>query len=96
MSDHSSSPLKGEKALFRDYLRSKAPDGISDIYTHYLTEFECFRLNAVAHDLVHGILDGDPEPIPEIDFLITELSGLIHNLQQLKEGFERFKQKEAI
>lgn len=95
MSDNSSSPLKGEKALFRAYLNSKAPDGLMSVYEFYLTEFECFDLNDVIRNMVHGILNGDPEPGPEIDFMIQELAGLFSNLQQVRAGFEAFKQKDA-
>jgi hypothetical protein len=84
---------KTDKELFRDYLMSKEAEQADTVGTLYLTGHECFGIDEMLRDVVNSIIDPntDPQPVEELDFLISELSGLIHNLTRVRTGFVAHK-----
>lgn len=85
-----------DKELFRNYLMSKEAGKADTVGTLYLTGHECFGIDAMLRDVMNSIIDPktDPQPIEELDFLMGELRGLLHNLTHLREGFLAFKAAE--
>lgn len=84
---------KTDKELFRDYLMSRETGKADTVGTLYLTGHECFGIDAMLRDVMNSIINPttDPQPIEELDFLMEELRGLLHNLTHLREGFLAFK-----
>lgn len=84
---------KTDKELFRDYLMSKEAERADTVATLYLTGHECFGIDEMLRDVVTSITnpDADPQPVEELDFLMEELRGLLHNLTHVREGFIAFK-----
>ncbi len=85
---------KNDKELFREYLNSKVPEsGADSVFALYLTGHECFGIDAMLAGVVNSIINADPEPVDELDFLMEELRGLQHNLGRVKAGFLEYKAK---
>lgn len=83
---------KTDKELFNDYLLTKEPgSGVDTVGTLYLTGHECFGIDEMLRDVVNSIINADPEPVEELDFLMDELRGLLHNLAHVKKGFLAYK-----
>ncbi|MBX5023042.1 hypothetical protein [Rhizobium lentis] len=83
---------KTDKELFHDYLMSNEPgNGDDTVFRLYLTGHECFGIDEMLNDVVNSIIHADPEPVPELDFLMEELRGLLHNLAHVKKGFLAYK-----
>ncbi|MDW5314092.1 hypothetical protein [Rhizobium sp. PL01] len=62
------------------------------VYTLYLTGHECFDIDVMLKGVVNSIINADPEPIEELDFLMEELRGLLHNLKHVRKGFVAYKE----
>lgn len=45
--------------------------------------------------MIGGILNGDPEPLPELEFAIQEFRGVVRNLERVKAGFLAYKAAQA-
>ncbi len=87
---------KSDKELFREYLNSKArPEHPDTVFSYYLTGHECFGIDEMLEGVVNSILNADPTPVEELDFLISELGGLRQNLRRVKEGFIQFQAAQA-
>jgi hypothetical protein len=82
---------KTDKELFRDYLMSKEKGQSDNVGALYLTGHECFGIDEMLRDVVNSIVNADPEPVAELDFLMDELRGLLHNLAHVKKGFVAYK-----
>ncbi|MEY9375889.1 hypothetical protein [Rhizobium leguminosarum] len=83
---------KTDKELFREYLASKEPgNGEDTVFRLYLTGHECFGIDEMLNDVVNSIVNADPEPVQELDFLMDELRGLLHKLAHVKKGFLAYK-----
>jgi hypothetical protein len=84
---------KTDKELFREYLMSKEAEQADTVATLYLTGHECFGIDAMLRNVMNSIINPttDPKPVEEIDFLMEELRGLLHNLTHVREGFIAYK-----
>lgn len=84
---------KTDKELFHAYLMSKEAEQSDNVATLYLTGHECFGIDAMLRDVVNSIVNSgtDPQPVEELDFLMDELRGLLHNLAHVRQGFIVYK-----
>lgn len=84
---------KTDKELFRDYLMSKEAEQPDTVEALYLRGFECFDIDTMLRDVMNSIVHPttDPKPVEEINFLMEELRGLLHNLTHVREGFIAYK-----
>ncbi|MBB3568729.1 hypothetical protein [Rhizobium sp. BK491] len=82
---------KTDKELFRDYLMSKEKGQSDNVGALYLTGHECFGIDEMLRDVVNSIVNADPQPVEELDFLMQELRGLLHNLAHVRNGFIAYK-----
>ncbi|MFC6448428.1 hypothetical protein [Shinella zoogloeoides] len=82
---------KSDKELFREYLKSKEPGQADSVGTLYLMGHECFGIDQMLRDVVNSIIYADPQPVEELDFLLEELRGLVHNLAHVRQGFVAYK-----
>lgn len=87
---------KTDKELFREYLNSKArPEHSETVFNYYLTGHECFGIDEMLEGVVNSILNADPKPVEELDFLMEELGGLLQNLARVKDGFIQYQASQA-
>lgn len=84
---------KTDKELFREYLLSKEAGHADNVGTLYLTGHDCFGIDAMLRDVMNSIINptSDPQPVKEIDLLMEELRGVLHNLTHVRAGFIAFK-----
>jgi hypothetical protein len=84
-----------DKELFRDYLMSKEAGKSDTVGTLYLTGYDVFGIDEMLRDVANSIINADPQPIEEIDFLMDELRGVLRNLTHIRTGFVAYKEAQG-